>query len=226
MQHVTQMFERRTAADVVFEAMRDDITSMKLLPGTKLSEADVAKQFGVSRQPVRDAFARLANLDLLLIQPQKATKVRGFSMERIDHARFVRLSVELEVIRRACLVWDAARADVLNRNMDSQSQAIKADDAIQFHALDADFHKQICDLAGYPLAAETIEESKHKVDRLCMLSLGRKREVETLLDDHRHLAEALLQKDAEAATAIARQHLSRLDDTINDIHKNNSEYFE
>lgn len=226
MNQVSEIFARRTAADIVFEAMRDDIISLKLLPGTKLSEVEVARRFGVSRQPVRDAFARLANLDLLLIRPQKATEVRGFSMERIAHARFVRLSVELEVIRRASAVWDAERAGVLAQIMAAQRIAIESDDAAKFHALDFEFHKKICELGGYPLAAETIAEAKHKVDRLCVLSLGRKHEIETLWEDHCQLADALLRRDATEAASLTRQHLARLDTTIEDIHQENAGYFE
>ena len=89
------VFERRTATDMVFDALFEEILTLKLMPGAKLSEADIAKRFGVSRQPVRDAFSKLESLDMLLIQPQKATKVRGFSMELVEHSRFVRLAVEL-----------------------------------------------------------------------------------------------------------------------------------
>ena len=117
-------FQRRTTSDVVFEQLFEEISSLKLLPGAKLSETDIAQRFGVSRQPVRDAFNRLENLDLLLIRPQKATEVRGFSMQRIAHARFVRLAVELEVLRHACSVWDKARADVLNENLQMQKKKI------------------------------------------------------------------------------------------------------
>jgi len=89
----TNMLERRTAADAVFERLYQEIASLELLPGTKLSEADVARRFEVSRQPVREAFGRLGNLDLLLVRPQRATVVRGFSMERVAHVRFIRLAV-------------------------------------------------------------------------------------------------------------------------------------
>ena len=226
MQEITEIFERRTAADIVFDHLQGEIASLKLLPGTKLSESDVAKRFGVSRQPVRDAFARLANLDMLLIRPQKATEVRGFSMERIAHARFVRLAVELEVIRAACKIWDSARASVLNDSLKAQRSAIDVGDAAQFHALDYGFHKLICDLSGHPLASETIEDSKQKVDRLCVLSLGRAHEAQALWEDHRALTAALGTNAADAATAVARQHLGRLDQTIVEIHAAHAEYFE
>jgi len=226
MREIADSFERRTTVDVVFEQLHHEIVSLKLLPGTKLSEAEVARRFGISRQPVRDAFSRLVNLDLLLIRPQKATEVRGFSMRGITHARFVRLAVELEVIRHACSVWDDSRADILERNLIQQQQSIDNDQAQEFHALDYQFHKLICELGGCAFAFSTIEECKQKIDRLCVLSFDREHELASLLEDHRELAGALKNGSADEATAIARRHLRRLDDTIADIHLAHAEYFE
>jgi len=226
MQEIADIYERRTTTDAVFDQLHEDILSLKLLPGAKLSEADVARRFGVSRQPVRDAFNRLDHLDLLLIRPQKATEVRGFSMRRIAHARFVRLAVELEVIRHACSIWDDSLAEILERSLDQQQQSIDTGQPEKFHALDYQFHKLICDLGGCPMAFETIEECKRKVDRLCVLSLGRTNESATLLEDHRQLAHSLKKGSVEDATAIARKHLNRLNDTIADIHLTHAEYFE
>ena len=226
MQELADRFERRTTTDVVFDQLHEDIVSLKLLPGAKLSEAEVARRFGVSRQPVRDAFNRLDNLDLLLIRPQKATEVRGFSVRRIHHARFVRLAVELEVIRHACSIWDDSFADILERNLDQQQRSIDSGQTEAFHALDYQFHKLICELGDCHLAFDTIEECKRKVDRLCMLSLGKENESATLLEDHQQLAHSLRRGSVEQATAITRRHLSRLDDTIADIHRTHAEYFE
>ncbi len=226
MLETTEPLERRTTTDLVFDRLHEEIVSLKLLPGTKLSEAEVARRFGVSRQPVRDAFNRLGNLDLLLIRPQRATEVRGFSMERIAHARFVRLAVELEVIRHACTLWDDERAAELERNLDQQQQAIEAGQPDRFHALDREFHELICELGGCPLAIETIGECKQKVDRLCTLGLGRQRAAATLLEDHRKLARALADRAPEAATSIAREHLARLDEVIAAIRDSHSGYFE
>lgn len=218
--------QRRTTTDIVFEQLHEEIASLAILPGSKLSEADIAQRFGVSRQPVRDAFNRLENLDLLLIRPQRATEVRGFSMERIAYARFVRLAVELEVIQHACSIWDAARVEALDQNLQQQQQALSSEQVDQFHALDYQFHKLICDLGGYPMAFDTIEECKKKMDRLCVLSLDRKDESATLFDDHQKLAKALKDGSTSEATAVARQHFARLDGVITDVHKKHSEYFE
>jgi len=87
MAHVTAQMARRTSVDEVFDHLRDQILSLELKPGDLISEAEIAARFGLSRQPVRDAFSRLANLDMLLIRPQRATEVRRFSMRQIEKTR-------------------------------------------------------------------------------------------------------------------------------------------
>ncbi len=226
MLELAELHERRTTTDVVFDQLFEEITSLKLLPGTKLSEADVARRFGVSRQPIRDAFNRLCNLELLVIRPQKATKVRGFSMPHIAHARFIRLAVELEVIRRACTIWDETSSEALEQNLEQQRQVVDNDGPEELHGLDYRFHKIICDRGGSPMAFETIQECKRKVDRLCTLSHSRKNEVKAIYDDHQAMADALKAGDTETAAAATRRHLNRLDDTITEIHQAHPEYFE
>ena len=76
---------RRTTSEELFEQIRSDIDKMRLVPGTKLTEAEVAKRYDVSRQPVREAFIRLDNLSLLKIQPQKATIVRRISKSAYEN---------------------------------------------------------------------------------------------------------------------------------------------
>jgi DNA-binding GntR family transcriptional regulator len=220
------VFERRTSADIVFDYLRGEIFSNTLEPGTKISEVDMATRFGVSRQPVRDAFSRLANQDLLLIRPQKPTEVRKFSLAKITQARFVRLAVELEVLRRACDVWDDCRAVLLETNLSKQRSVVATEDIAAFHQLDYEFHKLICEQSGNAMMFETIQAYKSKIDRLCMLSLGEPSEAADLLQDHQQMANALLAGDVQAAEHVVRLHLGRLDETIIEIRDNHVEFFE
>ncbi|MBV2361552.1 GntR family transcriptional regulator [Thalassococcus sp. CAU 1522] len=226
MQKTAMPLVSKTTTDMVFDTLYEEIASLDLLPGTRISEAEVATRLGVSRQPVRDAFNRLGNLDLLLIRPQRATEVRGFSMPKIANARFIRLAVELEVVTRACSVWDTRRADTLEANIARQAEAIEAGQIDAFHAQDYEFHRLICALSGYPLAFETIEQCKRSIDRLCVLSLSKAYEASAVLEDHREIASALAGRSVDAARAVVTRHLSRLDETIREIHERHAEYFE
>lgn len=221
----TNTIERRTSADAVFDTLYDEIISLRLLPGTKMSEADIAAQFGVSRQPVRDAFSRLGNLGFLLIRPQKATEVQRFSSRAITVARFVRAAIEIEVVNRALERWSEANARAFEDNLAAQDKAVQNKDVDAFHQLDYDFHRQLCDTANVAFAFDAIMENKAQIDRLCVLSMMDKDAMSLLVGDHRRIYDCLRARDP-AVEAAMRTHLSRLDATIERVRLSHPEYFD
>ncbi len=226
MAPATQLSDRRTTVDTIFEHLHDEIVSLRLLPGDKISEADVASQFGVSRQPVRDAFSRLANQDLLLIRPQRATEVKRFSAREIEKSRFVRAAIETEVLRRAALHCDAEGANLLDIAIKTQDDALANHHIDAFTSLDYEFHRTLCLIAKAEFAFEVIMDEKSKVDRLCMLGLSKETRMPELIEDHRKIANAIKAHDADAAVNAGMIHLSRLDETLAMIAATNANYFE
>ena len=217
---------RRTTAVDVFERMRAEIVSLRMPPGTKLSEAEVAKKFDISRQPVREAFIRLSNLDLVQIQPQRATVVRRISRRAILESRFIRTAVEIEILRLACKAYDSTHDAAFEANLARQSTAVQTMDSDLFNALDYEFHRLICVAADSEFAYKTIAENKVYVDRLCMLALASKSGQQETYEDHVTIVEKLRAGDEEGAEAIMRLHLSRLNETLDHAQKNNPTYFE
>ncbi|MFY0634303.1 MAG: GntR family transcriptional regulator [Vannielia sp.] len=218
--------DRRTTVDDIFDHLFGEINSLRLRPGDRISEAEIAAQFGVSRQPVRDAFTRLANLDLLLIRPQRATEVKRFSSREVEKSRFVRASVEFEVLRRAAGNPGAAARKLLEACLKRQRTAIDKGDYQKFGELDYEFHQALCDIADAGFAFEVIAQEKAKVDRLCTLGLAKEDRMPQLLEDHEAIAAAILDGDAERAVEAGKLHLSRLDATIASIEATNGHYFD
>lgn len=218
--------ERTTGSDVVFDKLYEQITQLDLLPGTKISETEVAKTFGYSRQPVREAFTRLAKLNLLLIRPQRATVVRPFSRKLIGNARFLRAAIELEVVRAAARDRDPSVDAPLKANLRQQADAIAEEDTDRFHKLDYEFHRLLCASAKQSFAFEIISENKAQVDRLCMLALTSTDAMGVLYADHEQLLAALLGRDEQSAETILRAHLDRLTPTINAIYTTHQAYFD
>lgn len=96
-----------SVTDLVFDALYRQVVELKIEPGTKISEAEVSKLMGVSRQPVRDAFYRLSQLGFLLVRPQRATVVTHISPQAVCEAAFMRTAIELETVRAAALAMDS-----------------------------------------------------------------------------------------------------------------------
>ncbi|MEM7642239.1 MAG: GntR family transcriptional regulator [Pseudomonadota bacterium] len=226
MDVLTGIVDRRTSADVVFDHLYDQIVRLELLPGTKMSEIEVAKRFGLSRQPVRDAFSRLSNLGLLLQRPQRSTIVRHFSLEVIRSARFVRTAVEVEVLRNAALSRDESVDAEIDANLDRQLRVIDANDVEAFHQADYEFHALMCRSARSAFAFDAIAENKAKVDRLCMLSLTSQDAMRALYDDHREIVSGQRRNAPDAVETAIRRHLDRLTPVIAQIHAEHGDYFE
>jgi DNA-binding GntR family transcriptional regulator len=225
MAQATLVGTRRTSVDDIFDYLHEEIAALRLKPGDKISEADIATQFGVSRQPVRDAFNRLATLDLLLIRPQRATEVKRFSMREIVKSRFVRAAVEKEVLRCAAELSITQDSVTLDEALAQQEDAVRAKDIDRFNALDYDFHKTLCQIAQADFAFDVIMAEKSKVDRLCTLSLSKGDRMPELVEDHRTIATAVANHDQDAAIKAGMLHLSRLDESIDQISKTNADYF-
>jgi len=217
---------RRTAASHVFNQLHADIVSLRLLPGEKVSESEIAKQLCVSRQPVREAFIQLSNLGLLEVRPQKATLVRKISIQEILNARFIRTAVEVEVIREACKRVTEQQYRSFDANMNSQRQAASKNNATEFHALDFNFHHLICISANAEFAFSSIAENKAQADRLCMICLTDKTSMLELIDDHSRIYTALQQRNAKRMIELTRSHLDRLDVTLKTAINEHGEYFQ
>ncbi|PPB80824.1 GntR family transcriptional regulator [Albidovulum inexpectatum] len=226
MTPLAKLNARRTSVDDVFDYLYDEIISLRLKPGDKISEAEIAAQFGISRQPVRDAFNRLANLNLLLIRPQRATEVKRFSMREIVKARFVRAAIEKEVLRLAAERCTAQDGKSLDAHLKRQERALEARDTDAFGILDYEFHETLCRIGRVDFAFDVIRAEKSKVDRLCVLSLSKEHRMPDLVADHRAIAAAIQANDPDRAVEHGMIHLSRLDETIAHISANHTEFFE
>ncbi len=215
----------RTASitDLVFGELYGRVVSLDLPPGTRLSEVEVARQMGVSRQPVRDAFYRLSQLGFLEIRPQRATLVAPISGQAVLEARFLRTALEVETLRVACDRFDPEDIAALDELLASQRGAIDAGDKARFHALDDALHRTICDRSGLSFAWEVIQLQKAHMDRVRYLSLSFASE--QAYSDHVEIVDAIRGRDAARAVAHMRVHLGRIEGLIEQIRTEHAGYF-
>src|ERR1700712_4639329 len=92
---------RGGASEQVYVALHEAIIAATLEPGTRLSENEIAGSLGVSRTPVREAFARLRDEALVVVVPQLGTFVTRISAEAVADAAFVREALECSAVRLA-----------------------------------------------------------------------------------------------------------------------------
>ena len=215
---------RFSTVDQVFQVLQDRILDLDLPPGARLSEAEVARQLGCSRQPVRDAFQRLSQLGLLVIRPQRATEVSPISREAILTARFLRAATEVEMVQLACTRLGPADHDVLRGHIDAQARAFADEDPQKFKLFDNAFHADICAMSGLPRVWDHIVESKFHTDRLCRFSL--RTGSQEVLDDHAAILDAIVARDGPRAAQAMRTHLDRIKGLVDALQEAQNDWFE
>lgn len=213
-----------SATDMVFDDIYSRVVTLDLAPGERISEAEIARQTGVSRQPVRDAFYRLSQLGFLAIRPQRPTLISKISEASVLQARFIRTAIELETVRKACDLLSEDDLDELQMLIEQQEQVVARDARVEFHELDDTFHRRICEMAGHGYAWALIRDTKAHMDRVRFLSLSSG--AIAALEDHKILLDALRNRDADAATDRLRIHLTRILEIIELIRTEHAEYFD
>lgn len=214
-----------TMAVRIVKALRDEIVTMALKPGDIISESDIASRHGVSRQPVREAFIRLSQQGLLMIRPKRATVIKKISADGVRQSRFIRESIEVEIVRRVAGKPHPDTAAVLADVIARQEVASDAGDIRGFHGLDEEFHLQLARLAGVEYAWHLVADHKIQLDRVRYLTLGRASS-ERAIAEHKAIAAAVAAGDVVLAEREIRNHLARAEVLLSQTIADFPDFFE
>jgi DNA-binding GntR family transcriptional regulator len=192
----------RPLRDKVVVELRRRIIDGVYEPGDRLTEERLAEDFGVSRNPVREAIRVLEAEGFLHAQPRRGAVVASMSVRDVEDLFDVRLSLETLAATLAAERAGTTGAAALTRLLDRARTIRRTADLA---ALNTRFHSEICALSGNALLTGLMESLHGRLQWVYRQS------VETRAADswaeHRELAAAILAGDAEAAGRAARIHV-------------------
>ena len=209
----------------IYRILRRDIVHCLIAPGTPLSEKEVSVRFDVSRQPVREAFIKLAENGLIQIRPQRGSYVNKISLSQVRNGCFVRQAIECAVVRRAATMITEAQCYQLEQNLHQQRIAIDRHQIADFFQLDDEFHALLSQIADCQLAWDTIENIKAAIDRVRYMSLDHVSSPDMLLKQHQVIFSALENRDVAAVDLAMTQHLQEISESVLLIRQENSDWF-
>lgn len=203
-----QLDRSRNATVQVFEHLREMIVTLVLEPGAILARDELARYFNLSATPIRDALTRLGEEGLVDIFPQHVTRVRSVDIASAREAHFLRLSVELEMVRMLALAPNPALSKVLLGLVAQQRACLDADDLKNFTRLDLAFHQALYQAAQLEKLWTVMRSGSGNLDRLRRLHLPLNNKAQSILEEHEAIARAIGEGDSAAAQEQVRQHLS------------------
>jgi DNA-binding GntR family transcriptional regulator len=194
-------------AVAVYDDLRAAIIALTLAPGARIDKAEICERLGVSRQPLAEAIARLAEERLIEVEPQKGTFVARIRLADVAEAAFVRRALEVATVTAlAPRIPDSALAR-LERLLDYQSAAVKGSDVDEFYALDVRFHEVLFDSLAMRRVAEVVDASRAQLERARRLLLPTPTRNRDTLREHQAILDALSERNAVRAAAAMGGHL-------------------
>jgi DNA-binding GntR family transcriptional regulator len=199
-----------TIADAVHRRLRKDIVSMKLVPGTPISEKEVAHAENVSRTPVREAVLRLAEERLVEVVPKSGTFVARIPLSALPEAIVARRALEGVTVRAAAQHAGRSQVTELVALVQRQEEAAGRGDLVAFHKADEDFHAAIARIGRYPGIWDLIQQVKVQIDRYRRLTLPQEGRMGMVASEHLAVVRAIEAGDADLAAARMEEHLGKL----------------
>ena len=145
-----------TLKSQIFTGLRDAIVSGRYRPGDRLNESQLAREFGVSRIPVREALMQLQEHGLVMNHERRGMFVTRLCEEDVQRINSLRVVLEAEALKLCRLKIsrkDAARLTSIMAKMEAWTERTEMDAA----ALDLQFHRTLWEAAGNPYLTKTLD---------------------------------------------------------------------
>lgn len=208
----------------LFRKLRERIIRNDLEPGSRISESEIAAEYAVSRQPVREAFIKLADEGLLEVRPQRGTFIRKIATSAVMDARFVREAIEADIVKHLAEIPIKGLEKALRAQLREQRK-LAGRDPDRFIELDERFHRTLAEAAGKSYAWNVVEGVRSQMDRVRYLSVQRF-PMEKLVEQHTAIVDAIAAGDVPAAEAAMRGHLREILNDLPEIARSRPEFFD
>lgn len=216
------IMEKMLSSDFIYSDILDRIISLKLSPGSKISENQICEEYNVSGSVIRHIFARLAQINFLTVYPQRGTYVNYIDLEYIRNALLIRLSIEKEILYRFMQKED--KSDIITKmkeNMKQQEKFYHENEyLIEFKELDEEFHNYIIMSVENNAILPLINDHLLHISRWRNVYIKSGYKLSKLIDEHKSILEAIEANDTERALRCMNNHI----DTVSGIASLDPEY--
>jgi DNA-binding GntR family transcriptional regulator len=188
----------------VYHKVRDAIRKGTLSIGERVTEADLAARFGVSRTPVRDAIVRLEADGLLTNEPRRGLIITDLSHQQIVELYFMREVLEGAAARQAAQSASDIELRTIAEIAESEAEHLGDFDALG--EINVKFHQMIMLAAHNRYLLRSLSQLSVTMSLLPSL-LSRGTRAANASQEHQEIVNALLARNSEAAEAAARRHV-------------------
>lgn len=218
MQEIAAL-ERSTLAVSVADLLRESIANGRITPGSRVVEAEVAKQLNVSRGPVREAFRILETEGLLESHPGRGSFVTQTSERDIREVYSLRCILEEEAFRLAVKKRTDEDIHRLEKILEAMFTAANNGAHAKVLDLDLEFHRQIWEIADHQRLKNVLKELTTQIRMYIAVQTNIYDDLAAGVADHQILLDSIRDRDEKVGTQTLRKHLQLAADMVSDYFK-------
>ncbi len=196
-----------TLAENIAARLTEAILAGKMVPGERLNESELARQFKVSRAPIREALQQLKEQGLALNEPRRGMFVVSLDDEEKQKMSSVRMVLEAEALRLA----KANLTPVAERQIKQtivKMETLDPSPAVAATRLDLELHRRIWRLSGNEYLERMLVTLTAPLFAHATLTRPKAEKMRMILDSHRPLLEYLQGKLEQPAERVIFDHLN------------------
>jgi DNA-binding GntR family transcriptional regulator len=191
-----------------YDLLRERIILGAYPQGSRLSEARIADDLGVSRVPVRDAIPRLRSAGFVMSRPRGGIEVWYWTQSSVNEVYELRGNLEAMTARLAArAVANGASPIRVRETLLKAGEALATEDRLVIAEATHEFHSRIVDLAGNNLLSSLMESITERM--IWLMYLTWEGAVQAVTDEHADILHAIERGNEELAAAIAYAHVER-----------------
>lgn len=198
-----------TKAESAYQRLRNSILSGKLAPNAKITISHVARQFGVSNIPVREAIKRLEAEGLVEITPHTGVRVAAFDAQLLRELYPLRILLEGYAARLAAEMRTTDDIDRFQGHIAAMDRAIRSANMAQMDRLNYDFHIAVYKASGNRNLVRYIEDMWQKTALARIVFRFYPSRAESSNREHKAIVDAIKKKDGNLAEKLIAQQNQR-----------------
>jgi DNA-binding GntR family transcriptional regulator len=203
---------RQARASEVFETLKRDIMLGELVPGTPLTELELAASFACSQGPVREALFLLQQDGLVIRKGHRGTHVSACTEEEAIEMFRLRSSIECRAVPRAIQLMRRALLPDLTALMAAMDARAAEGDEYGLAELDREFHRRLLREADMPALDPILHRCLIHNHRYKIAHSTEARDLIATARRHGAIVDALARRDAAAASAALDHHIATIVD--------------
>lgn len=196
---------RETIVDKLVQILQEKILSGQLKPRTRLSEAGVAKEYGVSRVPAREALQRLEEMKLIR-KNHLGREVVEFSPDEFEEIYELKNVIEAFGAMRGSIKAQKEELTKIKSIIDQMEKCISKGDLTSLRHLNHEFHDLLVSCCGNKMLIETYQTLVRQIRWATSLSLELPTRPKEAFSEHKEIFEAFRNKDSKKVRILLEKH--------------------